>query len=346
MPMGALPARGVLVRKTLSVEVAIRYQQILARFPKKQLLVLGDIMVDEYIWGSVSRLSPEAPVPVVEVKDESFRLGGAGNVAANIHSLGGMATLVGVVGKDPPGERLIHQIEAAGMKSDGVVVDRTRPTTIKTRVVAGSQQIVRFDRESTADLSKEAADQVLELATERLADADAVLISDYAKGVIGKRVARQILSLARRSQKIVVVDPKVHHFPLYKGATVITPNHHEALAFAHLPAWGQQDLLAVAGRELLQKLEVKAILVTRGDAGMSLFEDGRVTHIPAVAKEVYDVTGAGDTVLAVLALAMASGASLREAAVIANHAAGVVVGRAGTATISREELLDALKERV
>lgn len=326
--------------------VAIRYRQILTRFPKKQFLVLGDIMVDEYIWGSVSRLSPEAPVPVVEVKAESFRLGGAGNVAANIQSLGGMAILVGVVGNDQPGERLIHQIEAAGMKSDGVVIDRARPTTIKTRVVAGSQQIVRFDRESTSDLSKEAADRVLELATERLADADAVLISDYAKGVIGKRVVRQILSLARCSQKIIVVDPKVHHFPLYKGATVITPNHHEALAFAHLPAWGQQDLLAVAGKELLRKLEVKAILVTRGEEGMSLFEDGRVTHIPAVAKEVYDVTGAGDTVLAALALAMASGASLKEAAVIANHAAGIVVGRAGTATISREELLDALKDRV
>ncbi|WP_337290233.1 D-glycero-beta-D-manno-heptose-7-phosphate kinase [Candidatus Methylomirabilis sp.] len=325
--------------------MVIRYQQILARFPKKQLLVLGDIMVDEYIWGSVSRLSPEAPVPVVEVKAESFRLGGAGNVAANIRSLGGRVILVGVVGNDLPGERLIHQIEAAGIKSDGVVVDRARPTTIKTRVVAGSQQIVRFDRESMSDLSKEAADQVLELATKRLADADAVLISDYAKGVISRRIARQILSLARRSQKIIVVDPKVHHFPLYKGATVITPNHHEALAFARLPAWGQQDLLAVAGRELLRKLEVKAILVTRGEEGMSLFEDGRVTHIPAVAKEVYDVTGAGDTVLAALALAMASGASLREAAVIANHAAGAVVGRAGTATISREELLDALKDR-
>ncbi len=328
------------------MEVAIRYRQILTRFPKKQLLVLGDIMVDEYIWGSVSRLSPEAPVPVVEVKAESFRLGGAGNVAANIQSLGGMAILVGVVGNDQPGERLIHQIEAAGMKSDGVVIDRARPTTIKTRVVAGSQQIVRFDRESTSDLSKEAADQVLELATEQLAHADAVLISDYAKGVIGKRVARQILSLARRSRKIIVVDPKVHHFPLYKGATVITPNHHEALAFAHLPAWGQQDLLAVAAKELLRKLEVTAILVTRGEEGMSLFEDGQVTHIPAVAKEVYDVTGAGDTVLAALALAMVSGASLKEAAVIANHAAGVVVGRAGTATISREELLDALKARV
>lgn len=325
---------------------AIRYRQILTHFPRKQLLVLGDIMVDEYIWGSVSRLSPEAPVPVVEVKAESFRLGGAGNVAANIQSLGGRAILTGVVGNDLPGERLIHEIEAAGMKSDGVVVDRARPTTIKTRVVAGSQQIVRFDRESMSDLSKETVDRVLELVTKRLADADAVLISDYAKGVIGKRVARQILSLARRYRKIVVVDPKVHHFPLYKGATVITPNHHEALAFAHLPAWGQEDLLIVAGRELLRKLEVKAILVTRGEAGMSLVEDGRVTHIPAVAKEVYDVTGAGDTVLAALALAMASGASLREAAVIANHAAGVVVGRAGTATISREELLEALKNRV
>jgi D-beta-D-heptose 7-phosphate kinase/D-beta-D-heptose 1-phosphate adenosyltransferase len=319
---------------------------MLGRFSEKQLLVLGDIMVDEYIWGSVSRLSPEAPVPVVEVKAESFRLGGAGNVAANIRSLGGRAILVGVVGSDLPGERLIQQIEAAGMKSDGVVVDRARQTTIKTRVVAGSQQIVRFDRESMSDLSKGAADRLLSLAADRLAEADAVLISDYAKGVISKRVARQILSLARRHRKIVIVDPKVHHFPLYKGATVVTPNHYEALAFARLPAWGEQDLLARAGRELLRKLEVKAVLVTRGEQGMSLFEDGRVTHIPAVAKEVYDVTGAGDTVLATLGLAMASGASLREAAIIANHAAGIVVGRAGTATISRPELLNALKNRV
>lgn len=302
-------------------------------------------MVDEYIWGSVSRLSPEAPVPVVEVQAESFHLGGAGNVGANIQSLGGKAILVGVVGHDLPGERLIHAIEAAGIKSDGVVVDRTRPTTIKTRVVAGSRQIVRFDRESMTDLSKEAANRVLEAVTRRLADADVVLISDYAKGVVGKRVARQVLSLAQRHQKIVVVDPKVPHFPLYKGATVITPNHHEALAFAHLRRLGQEDPLTVAGKELLRKLEVTAILVTRGEAGMSLFEDGQVTHIPAVAKEVYDVTGAGDTVVAALALAMASGAPLREAAVIANHAAGVVVARAGTATISREELLEALKDR-
>ena len=302
-------------------------------------------MVDEYIWGSVSRLSPEAPVPVVEVRAESVRLGGAGNVAANIRSLGGSAMIVGVVGKDPPGERLIDQLEAAGIKSDGVVVDRTRPTIIKTRVVAGSQQIVRFDRESVQDLSKEATDRLVELAAERLQDADGLIISDYAKGVVSKRAVRRLLLLAKRRKKIIVVDPKVHNLPLYKGATVITPNHHEASAFARLPMRGQQDLLA-AGRQLFRRLEVRAVLVTRGDQGMSLFEDGRVTHIPAVAKEVYDVTGAGDTVGAALGLALTSGASLKEAAVIANHAAGVVVSKAGTATVSRQELLNALKERV
>ena len=325
--------------------MTIRYQDILARFPEQQLLVLGDIMVDEYIWGGVSRLSPEAPVPVVEVEAESFRPGGAGNVAANIRSLGGRAILVGVVGNDPPAERLVDQLEAIGIKSDGVVVDRTRPTTIKTRVVAGSQQIVRFDRESVLDLSKEAAERLLELATERLEDADALLISDYAKGVISKRLARQVLSLARRRKKITIVDPKVHHLHLYKGATVVTPNHHEAAAFARFRMREEQDPESV-GRELQRKLEVSAVLVTRGEQGMSLFEDGRVTHIPAVAKEVYDVTGAGDTVVAALGLALTSGASLKEAAVIANHAAGVVVGKAGTATASRQELLEALKGRV
>ena len=317
----------------------------MARFAEKQILVVGDIMADEYIWGSVSRLSPEAPVPVVEVKSESVRLGGAGNVAANIRSLGGTPILVGVVGNDPPGERLVDQLEAAGIKSDGVVVDRTRPTTIKTRVVAGSQQIVRFDRESSMDLSKDATERLLALVVERLRMADGVVISDYAKGVISKRVAQRIFPLARRQKKVIVVDPKVHHLHLYKGATVVTPNHHEASAFAHLPLRGMQDLLA-AGRELLRRLEVEAVLVTRGEQGMSVFENGRVTHIPAVAKEVYNVTGAGDTVIAALGLSLTSGAALRDAAAIANHAAGVVVGKVGTATVTVQELLDALKARV
>ena len=302
-------------------------------------------MADEYIWGSVSRLSPEAPVPVVEVKSESVRLGGAANVATNVRSLGGTAILVGVVGNDPPGERLVDQLESAGIKSDGVLVDRSRPTTIKTRVVAGSQQIVRFDRESALGLSKQVTEQLLEAAMERLRDADALLISDYAKGVISTRVARQLFPLARRRKKIIVVDPKVHHLHLYKGATVVTPNHHEALAAARLSLRGRQDLVAV-GRDLFRRLDVGGVVVTRGDQGMSVFENGRVTHIPAVGKEVYDVTGAGDTVIAALGLALTSGAALREAAVIANHAAGVVVGKVGTATVSRQELLDALKNRV
>ena len=324
---------------------SIWYQEILARFSDRRLFVLGDIMVDEYLWGSITRISPEAPVPVVEVRAESVRLGGAANVAANIHSLGGKATLVGVVGNDPPAERLIDQLEATGIKSDGVLVDRTRPTTIKTRVVAGGQQIVRFDRESVLDLSKEARERLLELAVERLRDADALLISDYAKGVISEGVVRRVLALARRRKKIVVVDPKVHHITLYRGATVVTPNHHEAAAFARVPPGDEQHLLEV-GSTLQQKLGVSAVLVTRGEQGMSLFEDGRVTHIPTAAKEVYDVTGAGDTVIAALGLALASGATLREAAVIANHAAGVVVGKVGTATVSLQELLDALKARV
>ncbi|MCI0411070.1 MAG: PfkB family carbohydrate kinase, partial [Acidobacteria bacterium] len=218
--------------------------------------------MDEYIWGSVSRLSPEAPVPVVEVRAESVRLGGAANVAANIQSLGGRAVLVGVVGNDPPGERLVDQLEAVGIKSDGVVVDRTRPTTIKTRVVAGSQQIVRFDREIVQDLSKEAAERLLEIALERLREADALVISDYAKGVITTRIARELLPLARRRKKIIVVDPKVHHLHLYKGATVVTPNHHEASAFARLVIRGPQDLVTV-GRGLFRKLDVGGVVVTR-----------------------------------------------------------------------------------
>jgi D-beta-D-heptose 7-phosphate kinase/D-beta-D-heptose 1-phosphate adenosyltransferase len=318
-------------------------QNIVARFPEQQVLVLGDLMVDAYVWGSVSRLSPEAPVPVVEVRSESVRLGGAANVAANVRALGGRAMLVGVVGDDQPGERLVEQLEAVGIKGDGVVVDRTRPTTVKTRVVAGSQQVVRFDRESMQELSREAAGRVLERAAERLREAAVVLVSDYAKGVITRRVAAQLLPAARRLNKRVVVDPKVEHFTLYRGATVVTPNHHEASAFARAPIRDGRELERV-GRALRRRLGVRAVVVTRGDQGMTLFEQAGVTHIPAVAKEVYDVTGAGDTVIAALGLALASGASLRQAAVIANHAAGVVVGKVGTATVSRQELLDALAQ--
>lgn len=318
-------------------------QEILANFRRRAVLVVGDLMVDEYIWGRVSRISPEAPVPVVEVTHESVRVGGAANVAANLRSLGAEVHVVGVVGNDPPGERLVNELEGLGIKGDGVAVDRDRPTAVKTRVVAGSQHVVRFDREDGRDLHPGVTRRLLEGVRERLPHVHALLISDYAKGVVTAGLMRQVLPLARRLGRIVTVDPKVRHFNLFKRATAVAPNHHEAGAAAGVVIRSEADLLRVGGR-LLRRLEAEALLITRGEQGMSLFErGGAVHHIPAVAKEVYDVTGAGDTVMSALTLALAAGATMRQAAAIANHAAGIVVGKVGTAVVTLPELRAALR---
>jgi D-beta-D-heptose 7-phosphate kinase/D-beta-D-heptose 1-phosphate adenosyltransferase len=315
--------------------------KFLARFPRCHVLILGDVMLDEYMWGTVSRISPEAPVPVVAVRSETVK---AGNVAANIAALGGEARIVGVMGNDTPAERLAHELELAGVKSDGLVVDPTRPTTIKSRVVSGSQHIVRFDRESDAPLNRPTRARVLQQVRDRLPEADALLISDYAKGVVSRGLVREVLAIAGRLKKVVAVDPKVQHLPLFRGVAVVAPNHHEAAAAARIQVRNEADLVRV-GRRLLRRLQVRALLITRGEQGMSLFEAGKpVTHIPTFAREVYDVTGAGDTVMAALCLALAAGATMREAAVLANYAAGVVVGKRGTATVTRAELERALRD--
>jgi D-beta-D-heptose 7-phosphate kinase/D-beta-D-heptose 1-phosphate adenosyltransferase len=326
------------------VKTPRRLFRYLERFPASRILVLGDVMVDEYVWGTVSRISPEAPVPVVAVRSESLKIGGAGNVAVNIATLGGLVEVVGVVGDDAAALRLTHELERIGVKADGLVVDDTRPTTIKSRVVAGSQHVVRFDRESDAPIGPAVRTRVMQEVRERLPQADVLLISDYAKGMIGPHLTREVLRLASRLKKFVAVDPKVQHVPLFRGVTVIAPNHHEAAAAARILIREEADLLRV-GERLLRRLKARAVLITRGEEGMSLFEAGRpVTHIPTFAREVYDVTGAGDTVMAALALALASGASMRDAAVLANYAAGVVVGKRGTATVSRAELSRALED--
>ncbi len=317
-------------------------RKYLDRFPAARVLVLGDVMVDEYVWGTVSRISPEAPVPVVAVHGESVKAGGAANVAANIAALGGSVRIVGVVGNDPPAERLVHELERAGVKASGLVVDGSRPTTIKSRVVAGSQHIVRFDRESDAPLAPATRKRVLAQVQAGLEEADVLLISDYAKGVVSPPLVRTVLPWAQRRGCPVAVDPKVQHMPLFRGVAVVAPNHHEAAAAARILVRQEADLLRV-GRRLLQRLGARAVLITRGEQGMSLFEVGKpVTHIPTFAQEVYDVTGAGDTVMAALALALAAGAPMAAAAILANYAAGVAVGKRGTATVSREELLRAL----
>jgi len=317
-------------------------RKYLERFPRARVLVLGDCMVDEYVWGTVSRISPEAPVPVVAVRSESVKLGGAANVAANIAALDGQARIVGVVGGDAPAERLAEELEQAGVKADGLVVDASRPTTIKSRVVAGSQHIVRFDRESDAPLAAPVRAQVLARVREFLPEADVLLVSDYAKGVVSRALLHQVLPLAARRGVPVAVDPKVQHLPLFRGVAVVAPNHHEAAAGARILVRTEADLLRV-GQTLLRRLKAGAVLITRGEQGMSLFQTGKpAVHIPTFAREVYDVTGAGDTVMSALALALAARAPMPDAATLANHAAGIVVGKRGTATVSREELARAL----
>lgn len=235
-------------------------------------------------------------------------------------------------------ERLLHEIEQICVKLDGIVVDRSRKTTIKTRVVAGSQHVVRFDRESTEDLDDGLGGRIQELVQDRLDHVDALVISDYGKGVINARLLEVVVPLARARGVVTVVDPKINHFDLYRQVSVLTPNHREAMAAWGRPIRGEADV-AAAGRHLLDRLKVQAVLVTRGERGMSLYEgNGRVSQIPAVAKEVFDVTGAGDTVVGSMALALASRATMVEAAQVANHAAGVVVGKRGTATVSLAEL--------
>jgi len=318
----------------------------ISNFKNARIMVIGDLMVDEYIWGSVSRISPEAPVPVVSVTSESLRLGGAGNVINNLHSLGGKVWVGGVVGNDEMGRKVIHDLRKMGLETKGVVVEPERITTVKTRIVAQHQQVVRYDREIIRVIQPENAKQILSLLEEQIGELDAVLISDYGKGVICEPLMEGVRSLTLSAGKILAVDPKVKNIPLFHQVTIMTPNHYEAAEAAGRWIHSEEDLIAV-GRMLLQRLRVKSLLITRGEKGMTLFQDsGEVTNIPTVAKEVFDVTGAGDTVISVLTLAMAAGANPKEAAMLSNYAAGIVVGELGTATIRSSELEDAVRNGI
>ncbi len=313
------------------------------RFSGVRVLVLGDLMLDHYIWGSAGRISPEAPVPVVRLRERSDRLGGAGNVARNVASMGGRAAIAAVVGGDAAGERLRRMLADHGVEEGGLVVDADRPTSVKTRVMAGHHQVARYDEESTHDLDGEARAGLLDWVLGRIAETDALIIADYGKGVICAEVLREAAAAALAAGKIVAVDPKESHFALYRGVTLMTPNQAEAEG-----ATGQaltEDNIHEAGERLRRSLDMRALVITRGEKGMTVFEEGApVLDIPAVTRQVYDVTGAGDTVVAALALALTAGAALPDAARLANAAAGVVVGELGTAAPSVERLRAALGE--
>jgi len=316
-----------------------RAAELTDRFQDKRILVLGDVMLDEFIWGRVRRISPEAPVPVVEIERQTLALGGAGNVASNLVALGAKPVPLGVTGADGDAERLRLAFRALGITSDCLVADPARPTTLKTRIIAHNQQVVRADRESRAPLGPQIESHLIRTFRRELETADAVLVSDYGKGLLTPDVLSAALAAARDRQLDVCLDPKSRSFDRYQPVTIITPNFQEAAEAAGIAVDGQTGVME-SGRKLLDALDCRAVLVTQGDEGMTLFtRDAEAAHIPTVAREVYDVTGAGDTVVATLGLALVSGASYLEAAILANHAAGVVVGKVGTATVTREELL-------
>jgi rfaE bifunctional protein kinase chain/domain len=319
-------------------EAPVRLREILQALPGKRVLIVGDVMLDEYIWGEVRRISPEAPVPVVEIQRRTFVPGGAANTAANVAALQGNPVLVSVVGRDNYADQLRRALEENGVRHAELVGDETRPTTTKTRIVAHSQQVARLDAESRAPLSPATEQRLLEVIEREMPRVDACTLSDYAKGVISHGVAQRFIELARQQGKPIIVDPKGADYAKYRGATLVKPNVHEAERASNHEIHSEPDLIE-AGRLLRDILQGSSLLITRGAQGMTLFENGDVpVHVAARASNVFDVTGAGDTVTSALSLALASGVALRQAAAIANCAAALAVAKVGTATVTLEEL--------
>jgi rfaE bifunctional protein kinase chain/domain len=329
------------VQKILTKKRAL---EIIANFSRVGVLVVGDVMVDHFIWGKVSRISPEAPVPVVDVQKDSILLGGCANVLNSIYSLGGKVYVAGVIGADNIGKRLLTELRERKIETNGIIEEKGRPTTLKTRIVAHGQQMVRFDKESRKPIPQASTNKILEYVKSLREKIGAIVVSDYSKGVISKELIEGIKKIVKDSKIFICVDPKQSNFSIYEGAHVITPNHHEAQRAAGMEITNANDLQRLS-ETLLKKYDFQAMLITRGEEGMSLFEKGRKivhTYFPVQAKEVYDVTGAGDTVIGLLALGLAAKASMKEATCLANQAAGIVVGKVGTAAVSQKELIEVL----
>ncbi len=327
--------------------MSLELEQLVDTIRGKRILVVGDIIVDHFVHGSVNRISPEAPVPVVHVNREEYLLGGGANVLNNIFSLGGEAVLCGIVGADEMGERLRELLAALGASSEALVTGK-RPTTVKTRVLAQRQQVVRFDREQAGPPSADTIARMNTYIEENLQDFDAVIISDYFKGVIGEELMGRLLSRVQEVKDVsgkdipVVVDPKPGRPERFYGCTLITPNQMEAEKLSGVTIDSDASLQEAA-TILINKVSCQAVLITRGEHGMALLEKEKpLVSIPTTAREVFDVTGAGDTVIAALALGLSTGASFARAAALANIAAGVVVAKVGTATVSCDELLAVL----
>ncbi len=333
-------------------------KKIIDKFNRAKILVLGDVILDEYISGSVDRISPEAPVPVVWANKHTFIPGGAANVADNIRSLDADVCLVGVIGKDKNANILLSELKKRKITTRGIFVDPRRHTTVKTRIVAGHQQVVRVDWEHTDSLPQKINRRIINFIKRNIDDFDGIIIEDYGKGVINMQLLQDLICLAHSHNKIIAVDPKEEHFQYYQGVTSITPNRKELenairnlrikdtsnrFKFNMDKLFTDKDV-DLAAIEILKYLDLQSILVTLGEQGMRLFEkNGHITRIPTVAQEVFDVSGAGDTVIATFILALSCGASKLEAAHIANFAAGIVVGKLGTAVTTRKELLERLR---
>ncbi len=319
-----------------------RLRECVDRFSTARVLVVGDIILDEYVWGDVSRISPEAPVPVVDVRDQTRVPGGAANVVVNMATLGARPLLCGVIGQDTVGDQLLGFLERTGLSTAGVFRDPTRPTSIKTRVIAHHQQVVRFDCESRKPVGPENIGKILEFASRHLSGIDAVVISDYGKGVVSAPLMSGMKGLAAKRPVRIAVDPKPGNFEHYRGVDVITPNHHEAGRYCGFEIVDRRSL-DQAGRRMLAELACGSVLITQGKEGMTLFENsGAIVRIPTVARKVFDVTGAGDTVIGTFSLGLATGMDLKSAALLSNVAAGIVVGEVGTSAVKAEELKRAI----
>ena len=318
-----------------------RLRELLQKFHGRKIAVLGDLMIDRYYWGSVRRVSPEAPVPVVEVESESVRFGGAANVANNIQALGGIPVLLGIIGDDHPGSLFTSMLREQGMGTGGVIVDADRPTTTKTRVIAAGQHVVRIDNESKQECSAVVSAKLVDAARAAIGSVDGIIIEDYNKGAVTREVIHAVIAAARERGKPVAVDPKFNNFFEFKKVTVFKPNRREVEEVVGGRVRSTAEIERV-GRKLLRDLDAENILLTRSEEGMSLFEaNGTVTHYPTTAEVVQDVSGAGDTVISTLTMALVAGADIRESCMLANCAGGVVVGSVGIIPILPDDLLRA-----
>ena len=311
--------------------------KIIENFKKKKIIVIGDVMLDKYIWGDVTRISPEAPVQIVNVAREDYIPGAASNVAANIADLGAKVWMIGVVGNDTTRDKLIRELNKKNVNSDYLITDADKRTILKVRVFGRKQQLIRFDYEKKGYIGKDSEEKVIEAVKNICDETDAIIVSDYAKGTITYGLMQSLKVLCSKNSIPLIVDPKPEHKEFYKNVTLITPNTTEAKKMIGLNEEDNEDI-EIIGEKLLEELDSN-ILITRSEKGMSLFEkEGKTLNIPTYAKQVYDIIGAGDTSVAALALALVSGANLEQAAIIANHAAGITVAKVGTSTVTAEEL--------